>query len=87
MLQALVYLLCFAASVGCAVLLARSYRVNRTPLLLWSAICFMLLAVNNFLVVVDLVVLPTSIDLLPLRRLTALTAVGVLLFGFIWETE
>ena len=86
MLQALVYLLCFAASVGCAVLLVRSYRISRTPLLLWSGACFSLLALNNFLVVIDLLVLP-SIDLLPLRRFAALAAVGVLLFGFVWETE
>jgi hypothetical protein len=84
--QTIVYLLCFAASVGCAALLARSYRVSRTPLLLWSALCFVLLAVNNFVVVIDLLLLP-SIDLLPLRRLAALMAVGVLLFGFVWETE
>lgn len=86
MLQASVYLLCLAASVGCAVLLARSYGISRTPLLLWSAACFTLLALNNLLVVIDLVVLPGA-DLLPLRRFTALAAIAVLLFGFIWETE
>jgi hypothetical protein len=54
---------------------------------LWSALCFLLLAVNNLLVVVDLVILPTTIDLSPLRHLASLAAVSVLLFGFVWETE
>jgi hypothetical protein len=45
-----------------------------------------LLAVNNLLVVIDLVVLPT-VDLVPLRNLASLAAVSVLLFGFVWETE
>lgn len=86
MLQPLVYLLCLAASAGCAWLLARSYLASRTRLLLWSALCFALLALNNLFVVVDLLVLPTA-DLLPLRRLASLSAVAVLLFGFVWETE
>lgn len=84
--QTVIYLLCLAASVGCASLLARSYFRSRTRLLLWSAICFLFIALNNLLVVVDLLVLP-SIDLVPLRRLASLAAVSVLLFGFIWETE
>jgi uncharacterized membrane protein len=53
---------------------------------LWSALCFVLLAINNLLVVIDLLVLP-SVDLVPLRNLASLAAVSVLLFGFIWETE
>ena len=86
MLQATVYLLCLAASVGCALLLVRSYRRNRTRLLLWSAACFLLLAVNNFLVVMDILVL-SAMDFIPLRRLASLSAVAVLLFGFIWESD
>jgi hypothetical protein len=85
-LKATVYLLCLAASVGCALLLVRSYRRNRTRLLLWSAACFLLLAVNSFLVVLDILVLP-DLDLVPLRRAAALAAVAVLLFGFIWESD
>ena len=85
-LQATIYLLCFATSAACAYLLVRSYVETRARLLLWSALCFVLLAVNNFLVVIDIVVLP-AVNLVPLRQLAALTAVSVLLFGFIWETE
>ena len=35
-----VYILCFLTSAACAWLLGRSYLANRTPLLLWSGICF-----------------------------------------------
>ena len=85
--QALIYSLCLLTSAGCALLLVRSYRRSRTRLLLWSALCFGLLAVNNLLVVVDLLILPTSVDLVPLRLLASLAAVSVLLLGFVWETE
>ncbi|MFC1456478.1 DUF5985 family protein [Microvirga arabica] len=84
--QTIIYSLCLLTSAGCAILLVRSYRQTRAKLLLWSALCFVLLAVNNLLVVIDLIVLP-SVDLVPLRNLAALAAVSVLLFGFIWETE
>lgn len=81
-----VYLLCFLTSTACAVLLARSYVRTRMRLLLWSAVCFLFLAGNNFLVVLDLLLLP-DVDLRLARMLTALIAVGTLLFGFIWDAE
>jgi len=84
--QAIIYSLCLLTSAGCAVLLVRSYVHSRARLLLWSALCFVLLAVNNLFVVIDLLILPT-VDLVPLRNLASLAAVSVLLFGFIWETE
>ena len=82
-----VYLLCFATSAACGALLVRSYLRNRTPLLLWTAACFVLLAVTNFLVVVDLVFLPGDIDLRVARYMTGLTAIATLLYGFIWELD
>ena len=54
-----VYLLCFLTSPVAMLLLLRSYRQNRTRLLLWSALGFIALAVNNFLLFADLVLLPT----------------------------
>jgi hypothetical protein len=53
---------------------------------LWSALCFIGLSVNNFFLFLDVVVLP-DVNLLPMRQLSALLAIGVLLFGFIWESE
>ncbi|MDP2408886.1 MAG: DUF5985 family protein [Pseudolabrys sp.] len=82
-----VYLLCFGTSVACGALLVRSYLSNRSPLLLWTAACFVLLAVTNFLVVVDLVFLPDDVDLRLARYATGLTAIGTLLYGFIWELD
>ena len=81
-----VYLLCFFTSAVCGWLLVRSFVRNRTRLLLWSATCFVFLAVNNLLVVIDLIVLPLA-DLSPLRLGTALAAVSTLLFGFVWELD
>jgi len=82
-----VYLLCLLTSIICAWLLMRSYVRNRTRMLLWSSACFGLLAVNNLLMVLDIVVFPTSIDLSLPRTCCSLAAVGVLLYGFIWEID
>lgn len=81
-----VYILCFITSSACAWLLARSYWRTGTRLLLWSAICFLLLAGNNLIVVLDMLILPAW-DLRILRLGLSLGAVGVLLFGFIWDIE
>jgi len=83
----LVYVLCFATSAGCGALLVRRYVRLRTALLLWTAACFVLLAVNSFLVIVDLVILPVDIDLRIPRLAVNLAAVATLLYGFIWEVD
>lgn len=82
-----VYLLCVVTSVLCAGLLVRAYLRTRTRLLLWSAVAFVFLAVNNTLVFLDLVVVGPTVDLLPYRYAAALAAVCVLIYGFIWEAE
>jgi hypothetical protein len=81
-----VYLLCFLTSAACALLLARSYRRTGTRLLFWSGLCFLFLAANNLVVILDLLVLP-EVDFRLARYVLALAAVGVLLFGFIWDVE
>jgi hypothetical protein len=83
---ALVYVLCLATSVLCLVLLVRRYLRTRTRLLLWSALCFVGLAVSNLLLFLDLVVF-IEIDMVPFRALSSFAAVAVLLFGFIWEID
>ena len=83
---AAVYLLCFATSAACAILLARSYLASRARLLLWSSICFLFLAGNNLVVVIDMLLIP-DINLRLLRLVLALCAVSVLLFGFVWDLE
>jgi len=82
----LVYLLCLAASATCALLLVRAYWRTRTKLLLWSALSFVCLAVNNFFVVADLLLWPDA-NLLGFRYAAALAAGAILIYGFIWEAE
>jgi hypothetical protein len=84
LLPSLVYILCFVTSGLCAWLLARSYRRTSARLLLWSALCFGLLALNNLLLVVDLVLLP-AYDLRLIRYALSASAVTVLLVGLIWD--
>ena len=83
---ALVYLLCFLTGAACALLLLRNYRRTGARLLLWSALCFLLLAANSFVVILDLLLI-RSIDFRLARHLLSFGAVGVLLFGFIWDLE
>ena len=83
---ATVYILCFLTSTACAWLLGRSYARNGARLLLWSSICFGLLAANNLMLILDLVVFP-QLDLRIFRLLLALAAVVALIWGFIWEVE
>lgn len=83
---AIVYLLCFITSASCAWLLGRSYVRSRARLLLWSSICFGLLAGSNLLLVLDLLVF-TEVNLRIGRLLFSLAAVSILLFGFIWDLE
>jgi hypothetical protein len=80
------FLLCVLTSAACMVLLYRAYRQTRLPILLWSALCFVCLSVNNLLLFVDLVMLP-SIDLRVPRHVAALVGMGFLLYGFIRDSE
>ena len=80
------YLLALVTSVACMALLFRAYAASGTRLLLWSALCFVGLSVNNVLLFVDLAVLP-QVDLRPYRLLSALAGLLFLLYGFIGEAE
>ncbi|HYF23317.1 MAG TPA: DUF5985 family protein [Caulobacteraceae bacterium] len=83
---AAVYILCLLTSATCAFLLVRSYNRTKAGLLLWTAVCFVLLALNNLFVVADMILFP-DINFWALRQIAAFAAVGVLLYGFIWESE
>jgi len=86
MLPASVFVLCFVTSALCAWLLYRQYRRTPSGLLFWSALCFLALTANNLFVVFDLIVFP-SIEFIPYRHASSLIAIGVLLYGFIWESS
>jgi hypothetical protein len=55
-------------------------------MLMWSALCFALLGANNLIVVIDLLVL-RDFNLSLVRLGFSLSAVLVLLFGFVWDLE
>ena len=81
-----IYGLCAVTSLVCALLLARGYRRSRARLLAWSSSCFGLLALNNGLLFLDLVVVP-SVDLSLLRHAVALLAILLLLVGLVWDAR
>ena len=82
-LTALAVLTCLA----CTVLLFRGYARSGLRLLLWSALCFVFLSLNNLLLFFDLVVFPTELDLRPYRLVAALVGLLFLLYGFIFESD
>lgn len=86
MLAATVYLLCALTSILCALLLLAKFRASKARLLFWSSLCFACLALNNVLLFVDVVLVP-RIDLSLVRTLPALAGIGLLLWGFIWDSE
>jgi len=79
-----VYVLCTAASLACAVLLARAWRRERVRLLLWCLLCFVGLALNNVVLLVDKVVV-TGTDLSAWRALPAALGVAALVFGLVQD--
>ena len=84
-MESAVYFLCSLTSFGCAWLLFRGYRRRPSRLLFWAAACFTGLALNNVVLVADLVIFPDAVSLLPYRNLLALGSLGVLLYGLIWD--
>ncbi len=81
-----VYALCALTSLAVAGLLLRGYLRARAPLLLWSMLCFVGLAVNNVVLFVDQVVAP-GIDFSLARGLSGFVAVSLLLYGLIEESR
>jgi hypothetical protein len=81
-----VYLVCALASIACAVLLARSWHRSRVRLLMWTALGFAGLAVNNILLFTDRVLVPER-DLAVARDITGFAGIAILMLGLIWESR
>ena len=81
-----VYFLCALTSLACAVLLVRGYLASKVPLLLWTALCFCALALNNGMLLVDMLTGP-EIDLAMLRKVPALVGVVLMLHGLIADSK
>ncbi|NOT09087.1 MAG: hypothetical protein HOP28_12880 [Gemmatimonadales bacterium] len=84
--KVLLFSLAIATCLACTLLLFREYRRRRLRLLLWSALCFVGLTVNNVLLFLDVVVLPDGDLRLP-RLVASLGGMLFLLYGFVWEAE
>jgi Family of unknown function (DUF5985) len=80
----LIYSLCALTALLSAALLLRAYARSGYRLLLWSGLCFAGLTINNFILVLDKVVLPEN-DLSVARSMTALLAMAVLIYGLIFD--
>jgi hypothetical protein len=83
----LVYLLCGLASLLCTALLVRAHSRSPLPLLRWSAFCFAGLTAANWLLFIDLVLFPTSIDLSLLRGVVTLLALAALIYGLLQRSR
>ncbi|MEX0406755.1 DUF5985 family protein [Aquibium sp. LZ166] len=86
LLKISIYLLCVLTAAACFVLLLRGYFRSGTRLLLWSSVCFGFLALHSTVVIIELIIFPSS-DLQVFRHLASLLAVGSLTFGLVWESE
>ena len=83
----LIYSLCALVAALCTFLLLRAWTASRYRLLLWTGICFAGLTVTNVLLFVDKIVLPPEVDLSPARIVVTLLAMGVLLYGLVWDAQ
>jgi hypothetical protein len=81
-----IYLMCAATSLMAAALLFRHYVARRTPLLFWTAIAFLGLAVNNILLYIDLGLF-TGVDMRLPRTAAGAAAMLALQYGLIRGTR
>lgn len=82
----IIYCLCALTSIGCALLLWRSYQRSRNQLLFWSSVCFVCLALSNILLVVDFILTPPEVSFLVYRSTLTFAGMAALLYGLIKET-
>lgn len=81
-----VYFICAATSLACAVLLGRSYMRTRARLLLWASLCFAGMAFNNSLLFVDLVLIGPDISLVIPRTVCSFVGMSLLVYGLIMDS-
>jgi hypothetical protein len=85
-MSGIVYILCAATCLLCAVLLFRGYARSHVRLLFWSGLCFVGLMLDNLVLYVDVIVIP-HFSLVIWRKLPGLVASVLLLFGLVWESR
>ena len=82
----LVYVLCALTALICTVLLWRGWKRSGARLLMWSALCFAGLFLNNLLLVIDVRVFP-EVDLAIVRLVPAVLGILAMLYGLVWDSE
>jgi hypothetical protein len=80
------YALAVLTCLSCTVFLFRGYARSGLRLLLWSALSFVFLTLNNQLLFFDLIVF-AELDLRPWRLAAALVGLLFLLYGFLFESD
>lgn len=81
-----IFLLCLTTALLCGGLLLRGYAETRHRLLFWAGLCFVALAFENAVLILDLYVIP-SVDLRLIRLTIPLVGLAALLYGMLWETR
>lgn len=85
-METAVYALCVVTSALCSFLLFRAHQRTQRRFLLWGALCFFFLLINNAFVIIDLIWFPEG-NLVAYRQSAALLAVCVMIYGFMWEAD
>jgi hypothetical protein len=81
----LVYSLCVVTSFACTVLLLRGFRRSRARLLLWSALCFLGLAIGDSILLLYTLALVPGLEIV--RGIVSLAGISFLIYGLIFDTE
>jgi hypothetical protein len=82
--EALIYPMALLASIGCMLILFHAYLRSGRRLLLWSALCFIGLSLNNLLLYVDFAFLLQT-DIRVYRLCASLAGLLPLLGGIVWD--
>ena len=82
-MAAAVFVLCALTSLVCLALLVRAHRATRARLVFWSAVCFVGLAINNIILAINELAVP-SVHM-PWRAIPA--AIGLLALAFALAVE
>jgi hypothetical protein len=85
-LPGVVFILCAATCLICAIMLFRGYARTGVRLLFWSGLCFAGLMIDNIMVYIDLVIVP-DISLVMWRKVPGLVAICLLLYGLVWDSK
>jgi heme/copper-type cytochrome/quinol oxidase subunit 4 len=85
-LKMILFALAVVSSFACMVLLFRGYLQKRVRLLMWGALCFVGLTINNIMMFTDLIIFPQG-DLRLFRLIPALAGAACMVYALIWEPD